>query len=166
TLRFWETASSRPGRQHRLPAGGTDPGNWFSTDGWTFAWRDGKRVAQMDVATGKSLRSFDIPETVFFFAMAPDGKLLAAYSRDQTLRVVDRTTGKVVRAFAKYPELVSGLAFAPDSRTLAVAVEDNTIRLEDATTGAQQQLLQWPDSPVTFAFSPDGKTLAVALVSN
>jgi RNA polymerase sigma factor (sigma-70 family) len=165
-LRFWEIAASRPGRQHRLPAGGADPGDWFAADGSTFAWRDDKRVAQMDVATGKPLRSFDFPETVFFFAMAPDGKLLAAYSRDRVLRVLDRTTGKVVRAFAKYPDLVSSLAFAPDSRTLAVAVEDNTIRLEDATTGEQRVLLQWPDAPVTFAFSPDGKTLAVALVSN
>jgi RNA polymerase sigma factor (sigma-70 family) len=165
-LRLWEAATGRPGRQHRLPAGGADSGDLFAADRSTLACRDGQRVAQMDVTTGKPLRSFDFPEVVYFLAMAPDGKLLAAYSRDRILRLVDRTTGKVVREFARYPELVSGLAFAPDGRTLAVAVEDDTLRLEDTITGKQRALLQWQASPLTVAFSPDGKTLTVALSDN
>jgi WD40 repeat protein len=166
TLRLWEVAGGRPVRQHRLPAGTTDLRVWFEPGGSTLAWRDGKRIAQRDVTTGKALRSFDFPEVVYFFDVASDGKLLAAYTRDRVLRLVDRATGKVVREFAKYPDLVSGLAFAPDARTLAVAVEDDSIRLEDTATGKQRALLRFPTSPRAFAFSPDGKTLTVALVDN
>src|SRR5262249_51268103 len=120
TVRLWETAAGRPGKQHRLPAGGTDGGKLFADDGSTLAWLGGKRIHQRDVAPGKPLRSFDFPETVYSFAMTPDGKFLAAYGRDRVLRVLDRTTWKVVPEFAKYHEPVAGLAFAPDSRTLAV----------------------------------------------
>jgi RNA polymerase sigma factor (sigma-70 family) len=174
TLRLWEVAGGRPIRQDRLSAGTTDLGPWFAPDGSTLAWRAGKRIAQLDVATsaegrqagGKPLRSFDFSEVVYFFDVSPDGKLLAAYTRDRVLRLVDRATGKVLREFAKYPDLVSGLAFAPDARTLAVAVEDDSIRLEDTTTGKQRALLRFPTSPGAFAFSPDGKTLTVALGDN
>jgi RNA polymerase sigma factor (sigma-70 family) len=166
TLRLWEAATGRPGRLYRLPAGTADSGDWFAADGSTLAWGDGKRIIQMEVTTGNLLRSFDFPKVVYFFAMTPDGKLLAAYGRDRTLRLVDRTTGKEVREFAQYPDLVSGLAFAPDGRTLAVAVEDNTLRLEDPITGKQRALLQWPAAPIAFTFSPDGKTMSVALADN
>jgi RNA polymerase sigma factor (sigma-70 family) len=166
TLRFWKAVNGRPTRHHRLPAGTFHSYEWFADDGSTLAWRDGKRIGQLDVKTGKPLRSFDLPEIVYFFAMAPAGKLLAAYSRDRTLRLLDRTSGKVVRVFARYPELVSGLAFAPDGRTLAVAVEDSTIRLEDPATGKQRLLLQWPTGIVAFVFSPDSRTLSVSLADN
>jgi WD40 repeat protein len=166
TLRLWETATGRPVRHHRVPAGTPDTHGWFAPDGSTLAWRDGKRVSQMNVGAGKPLHSVEFPEAVYFFAVSPDGKLLAAYGRDRTLRIVDRATGKVVREFGRYPELVSRLAFAPDGRTLAVAVEDDTIRLEDTTTGEQREMLRFPTMPTAFVFSPEGKTLTVALADN
>jgi WD40 repeat protein len=165
-LRLWELATGRPLRQHALPTASADAGDWFSPDGSTVAYRNGKRIAQMDVATGKSLRSFDFPEVMYFFDISQDGKLLAAYGRDRTLRLLDRTTGKELRKYAKYPDLVSGLDFAADGRTLALGVENNTIRLEDATTGEQRELLQFQSMPMAFVFSPDGKMLTVLLELN
>jgi RNA polymerase sigma factor (sigma-70 family) len=78
TLRLWEAATGRPVRQQRMPAEMTDLDGWFAPDGSTLTWREGKRVAQLDVATGKRLRAFDFPEVVFFCALSPDGNLLAA----------------------------------------------------------------------------------------
>jgi WD40 repeat protein len=116
---------------------------------------------------GKPLRSFDFPEVLYHFAVAADGKLLAASGRDQVLRLVDRATGKVVREFAKDPDSASRLALAPDARTLAVAAyEDNTIQLVDTTTGKERALLRFPKPPRIFVFSPDGKTLTVALAGD
>jgi hypothetical protein len=166
TLRLWEASTGRPVRQQRLPGGATDPDGWFAADGSTLTWRDGKRVVQLDVATGKTLRSFDFPEVVYHCDLSPDGNFLAAYGRDRVLRVVDRTTGKAVPEFVKYTEPVAGLAFAPDARTLAVSLEDDTIRLADPTTGKERQMLRFPASPTVFGFSPDSKTLTVALADH
>src|SRR5262249_22238098 len=127
----------------------------------------------------KPLRSFDFPGNVYYFAAAPDGKLLAAYGPDRVLRLVDRTTGKAVREFSeKNSEALSAgvvsrdLAFAPDGRTLAVGLEvtgddgKDAVGLLDTTTGKSRALLHWPAAPRAFAFSPDGKTLTVALADD
>jgi RNA polymerase sigma factor (sigma-70 family) len=170
TLRLWEAATGRPVRMHPLPGGTTDASSGFAPDGSTLNWRDGKRIAQLDVATGKPLRAADFPEEVYYFAPSPDGKLLAAWGRDQTLRLVDRATGKVVRELSKKREVVvSHLAFAPDSRTLAVGREEDeghTLGLLDTTTGERRTLLPYPGGGVALAFSPDGKSLAVSLADD
>jgi WD40 repeat protein len=178
TLRLWEAATGRPVGHHPLPAKATFVSDLrFTPDSSTLAWRDGRRIAQLDVATGKPLRSFDFPEVVYHFAVTADGKLLAAYCRDRVLRLVDRATGNVVRKFSKknsealFAGVVSlDLAFAPDGRTLAVGLEDyasgNAIVLLDTTTGKSRARLSWRTDPVAFAFSPDGKTLSVALADN
>jgi WD40 repeat protein len=102
TLRLWEAGSGRPLGQHLLPGRRSYfPRSGFTPDGSTLAWLDGSRIGQVDVATGKPLRSFDFPAAVYHFDVAPDGKLLAAYGSDRVLRLVNRATGKVVREFSR-----------------------------------------------------------------
>jgi WD40 repeat protein len=171
TVRFWEAATGQPGRRHSLPAPKSSVSHLqLAADGATLAWSDGTRIAQLDVVTGKPLRSLDFPEVVYDFALSPDGKHLAAYGRNRTLRLVDRASGKVVRELSKKDsQPVSHLAFAPDSRTLAVGFEEddgNALALLDTASGERRSLLRWPGGVVVLPFSPDGKTLAVSLAGN
>jgi hypothetical protein len=66
TVRFWGRVA---GRSARLD----EPGAIFAVALTPTArpWPgDGRRIARLDVATGKPLRSFDFPEVVYHFAMA------------------------------------------------------------------------------------------------
>jgi RNA polymerase sigma factor (sigma-70 family) len=166
TLRLWEAATGRPVRQYALP-GALGSRGWFAPDGSALAWGDGRRIAQVDVVTGKPLRSFDFPDVLYHFAVPPDGKFLAAFGRDEVLRLVDRATGKVVRELRKDADRAARFALAPDGRTLALGdYEHDTIRLVDVTTGEERALLRFPKRPWVFVFSPDGKTLTVALAGD
>ena len=95
-------------------------------------------------------------------AFSPDGKTLASGSYDNTVKLWDVGSGKVIRTLTGHEDVyVYSVAFSPDGKTLASGSNDKTIKLWDVGSGKViRTLAGHEDGVVSVAFSPDGKTLA------
>ncbi|TMK33541.1 MAG: hypothetical protein E6G58_13330 [Actinobacteria bacterium] len=174
-----ETLESASGLPLRGPAMSPDGATAFTTDqtGALVAWdlSGNRRIGRSFIAgSGATLGpSGGWP----FFAMSPDGRLLAVISwpRAQagTIELID-TSDLHVDKRIRYPKSTpEGLAFSPDSTTLAVGSvtypDDRThiqshVRLWDVDSG-RPMTSDLPGIPPgvelwVVAYAPDGNTLA------
>jgi eukaryotic-like serine/threonine-protein kinase len=79
---------------------------------------------------------------------------------EDTVRILDTTTGSQVLALRGHTTIVVCLAFSPDGKRIATGSGDLTIRLWDASTGQEVLTLRGHTAAVTsLAFSPDGHRL-------
>jgi WD40 repeat protein len=136
--------------------------------GIEMARKEGYYVLEWDAATAKEVRKFGgLQDTIRSLAVSPDGKLVAAASRDGKICLWDALTGNDRLHLVAHPQhtdvAFSGspcLAFSPDSKTLASASTDHTIRLWDVHTARQTGQFRSPDSAFySLTFAADGKTL-------
>ena len=105
---------------------------------------------------------------VICVVFSPDGSQVAATSVDETVRLWDVDTGRLVFAPVKESRASTGLAFSPDGRRLASAATDGLVRLWDATRGERLLTLRGLGPPgsghygytARVAFSSDGTRLA------
>ena len=156
-----------------LALGGLCMGLAFTEDGQrlvSYAGNPANEVTLWEVPTGTRLSSYPTPpfkQTGIegnHFAMDPQGKV-AAVGPDNTIHVIDLTTGKERWAKKATEESVKALALSPDGKVLASGAGfiDSAIRLWDMATGQEISRLQghrvWVSALV---FWPDGKTLASA----
>jgi RNA polymerase sigma factor (sigma-70 family) len=95
-------------------------------------------------------------------ALAPDGRTLAAASRDQTVRLWNMTTGQEIRRLPNHEGSVRFVAYSPDGTRLATGVSPSgVVHLWDAATGEKVRQLKHAGHWVGHvAFSPDGKIVA------
>jgi WD40 repeat protein/serine/threonine protein kinase len=159
-VRLWNLATNREVAVLRFP--GTPLGAFFSPDGkslfatayrscriWNLAGAGDKRV--LAGHTG------GVPVVAF----SPNGALLAAGGKDNSVSLWKVATGERVHRIAALPEPVQTLAFSPDGSLLAVS-SGGTARLWD--TSSWQALAEVPPEPGgefwSLAFSPDGAYLA------
>jgi WD40 repeat protein len=95
-------------------------------------------------------------------ALSPDGKLLAAVSRD-TVRLLETATARQRARLSGHDGAIAALAFSADGRLLASAGADGTVQLWDPAAGrAVRQLRGHTRAVRAVAFAPDGKLLASA----
>jgi hypothetical protein len=113
-----------------------------------------------DTSSGALVRTF---EPVYgAAALAPDGRLFAAYSYQCEVKLWDVSTGKVVRALAGHQRGLTATAFSPDGRLLASASLDETARLWRVVDGSKLHCFEYANTwPAAVAFTRDGCWLLI-----
>jgi WD40 repeat protein len=161
TVRLWDAAiGDEPValRGHRGWVGGL----WFAPDGRRLATKDGgegfdSTARLWDADTGVELL---VLRTVASVAFAPDGRRLAVAGSDGAVRLLDPTTGSIVKTL-RGDGPVRAVAFAPDGRRLVTV--GGAVQLWDVATG---RVLSAPRGLVadihSVVFAPDGRRLAAA----
>jgi WD40 repeat protein len=93
-------------------------------------------------------------------AFAPDGKLLASHSGDDTICLWELRTGKRQGTLKGHTSTVNAIAWRKGDRLLASAGQEGTIWFWDADSGKGRFVIAQPEGFWSVAFAPDGKTLA------
>jgi WD40 repeat protein len=95
---------------------------------------------------------------------SPDGKHIASSSGDQTAKIWDVKTGKLLMTLRGHNEAVDGVVYSPDGKRIATNSNDFTAKVWDASTG--EELLTIPGDAhdsryiaYRLVFSPDGTRL-------
>lgn len=103
---------------------------------------------------------------IYDIAFSPNGKMLVSGSGDETVRLWNPMTGKLMQTYSGswwsgHTSLVHAVSYSPDGSTFASASWDKTIKLWDVQTGQRLQALsEYPHVSTSIAFSPDGKLIA------
>ena len=91
-----------------VPAGAHDPGCHA-----VASFKEGE--ISTDTRWEDSIKLTDHKSSVGKVAFSPNGKLLASYSTDDTIRLLDTTTGLTRRILKGFEGRSKNLAFSPDS---------------------------------------------------
>lgn len=101
--------------------------------------------------------SENVRGTVF----SADGRLLATWSWDDTIRIWDSSTGDAVAVLSSHNDTITRVVFSPDGRRLASASHDGTARIWDIVDRRTFRRMAGVDNVIeSLAFSPDGRRLA------
>ena len=87
-------------------------------------------------------------------AFSPDGLRVATASADETVKVWDSATGKLLFNLPGH-----SASFSPDSRWLVTVISDGTVKMWDAANGAEVPLAGHINAGMGVEFSPDGSRL-------
>jgi WD40 repeat protein len=144
-----------------LPKGG------INIQGIEVERKEGYFVLVWDTTTGKELhRLGGLQDKIKSVAFSPDGKKVAAASRDGRICLWDAATGDELLFIVAHPthtDVGSAsspcVAFSPDGKMLASASTDRTVRLWDTKTAKELGAYQAEGGLYTVAFSSDGKVL-------
>jgi tRNA A-37 threonylcarbamoyl transferase component Bud32 len=133
------------------------PGEPGATDYRGFEWYYWQRMSHRELLT---LHGHTHGTGV---AYSPDGRHLASWSEDNTVRVWDAAGGQELRTLQGHTGTVSEVTYSPDGRRLASAGFDGTVRVWDAAGGQELLALKGHRDRVRgVAYSPDGRQLASA----
>src|SRR4029450_2311222 len=107
-----------------------------------------------------------IGNEVLSVALPPHGKRVVAGNQDDTLKVWEAETGKLLASVLNVGDRVRGVAFSPDGKTLASAAMDTVAKLWDVAevlkTGIQSPIEANKDDELA---SFTGHTAAVMAVA-
>jgi hypothetical protein len=92
-------------------------------------------------------------------AISAAGDFIVSASYDQTLKLWDAHTGKVVRTLRGHTDTVNGCAISPAGDFIVSASKDETLNVWDARTGACLSTFYVNGSLSACAFHPDGQHL-------
>ena len=96
-------------------------------------------------------------------AISSDGRLVASASFGGIVRVLDYTTGELIREFSGHEESVYFVEFSPDGSQIASCGADSLIKVWDLRTDQPPRTLAGHEDAVNcVAFTPNGGRLASA----
>ena len=96
---------------------------------------------------------------VWSVVFSPDGQTVVGGGANQTIKIWEIKTGKVLRTLSGHQDVVRSLVLTPDGKTLISGSGDRTIKFWDLQTGQVIQTIQQGTPIWGLALSPDGKTL-------
>lgn len=118
---------------------------------WRYFWRQTK---------GESLHTFrGHSNRVTQLAFSADGSLLASAAEDQTVKVWDLPSRRLVRTLY-HPDRSRGVLFSPDHRSLLTGCSDGCLRLWNLASGELTAVLTNGRPVLEVRLSPDGDTVA------
>jgi WD40 repeat protein/energy-coupling factor transporter ATP-binding protein EcfA2 len=137
-------------------------------------WVDADTRTQVELTLLNTVHNVAAPNTlgghakfVNAVSFSPDGKILASASTDNTVKLWDTSTHKVIKTLTGHTNWVFGVSFSPDGKMLASASVDKTVKLWDTSTHKVIKTLtghiNWVNS---VSFSPDSKMLASGSTDN
>jgi RNA polymerase sigma factor (sigma-70 family) len=143
-----------------------------SGEGKLFIVAKTQGIDSYSAKTGAKSSTFGMGRYYSVF-VSPDGKHLAALSRDEhfPVELFDLTTGKSMWSSGSYQNPMASVSFTSDNMNLVVAGwdmqtspprPDNSLRILNAESGAERLAIDLGDSrPAQIAISPDNKLVAV-----
>jgi WD40 repeat protein len=133
----------------------------YAPDGRHLLSSRAGRIYWCDLASGKKVRRYDVPEPAIVARLAPDGQSLAAGGQSGAIYRWETSSMETLPA-PKYGEVaVQTLAFARDGGRLAASGPDGSVRVMQIGGDGTSTNLRSKGAVVrALAFSADGKTLA------
>jgi WD40 repeat protein len=128
----------------------------FSPNGKQLASADGATVRLWDLATVKTVRTWDEPDGSLL-AFSPDSQALAAVGKQ--VRLYRITDGRLLYQSQAYRQTVRALAFSPDGTTLASGGGEPLVRIHTLSHGIERRVLDAQLPVRALQFSPDGRYL-------
>jgi WD40 repeat protein len=148
---------------------GPDPGHLrptralaFSPDGKLLASSDQSSVKLWDLATAKTLRTWEVPD-VYGLAFSPDSQTLATFDGQalatvgQRIRLYRVKEGDCTYESKAYGHAIFGMAFSPDGSLLASAGEDGLVRIHNLVARKEERILDHSQPLRAVRFSADGR---------
>jgi WD40 repeat protein len=143
TIRLWDRATGRE-RGQLVGQGKYLSALAFTPDGRgllsTGSPPSDETVRLWDIATGKEVHRFAGVSSV----STPDGKILAAATKDGIVHFWELATGKEIRQWPTSVEGLRLLHITPDGRTLISWGNDQVVRFWDATAGKELRRFDGP----------------------
>jgi WD40 repeat protein len=160
-VRLWDAATGEVRAEFRPSAAPVEgfggPPAALSSDGRYVAMNDGPNVRIVRVSTGRTAAVVKGS----LWALSPDGRRLIAGDEDGSGRVVDVTSGRLVRALEVGPIMYEA-AFSPDGSRLLTGHEDGA-RIWDVRSGQRLvELLGHGGAVWDVSFTPDGRIALTA----
>jgi WD40 repeat protein len=110
----------------------------------------------------KSIKIKDVAPFGGDVDLASQGNLVALGDADNTVKLWDRSTSKIVATLKGHTELVSVVEFSPDGRLLATGGWDETVRIWDAQDGKLLLTLEDMYQAQHISFSPHDDVVAIS----
>jgi WD40 repeat protein len=155
-----------------VPPDTAPPRDPFSLSRYEYVESQGRQVAVTPDNSEYMLETSGYIEGGISVAFTPDSRALAVGCRDQTIRLLELPSKKVLARFVLPEGDAQSMVFSPDGTTLLAAGGNHPVWRWDLATGRAPRALPWIDqSPGqpgrslmagVLACSPDGGTIAIA----
>ena len=94
------------------------------------------------------------------FSVSPDNNYAATYDADNTVKIWELATGKLVKTLDGQTGYFASVGYSPDGRSFACGYMDGTVKILDAKTGELLRTFTGHYGSVySVNFSPDGNSL-------
>ena len=155
TARLWEVASGQ--ELARLSHQSEVRSVAFSPDGRLVLTGSVKEAQVWETGSARLLATLAHPEPILRMAFSPDGKLVLTGSIDETARIWEAVSGRLLTTLEGHQLSVISVTFSPNGSQVLTGSIDLTARLWEAATGRELVRLSHQGAVSSLDFSPDGQ---------